>query len=114
MTGRPAALSGPVVVVNVDGAIATWVDGEFAGDSRLLGAANLAALGQYEVEIAGRRYRANSYDPLGAVAALHAFKPWRTRIVEAPSEVLELLAPRELHLTAGETPQGDPPEVGLF
>ena len=114
MRGRTAALSGPVVVVNVDGAIATWVDGEFAGDARLVGAAQLAAIGRYEVEIAGHRYRANGHDPLGAVAALHAFKPWRTRIVEAPSEVLASFSPRELHLAGSEATPEEGLELGLF
>lgn len=116
MTGRPAALSGPLVVVNVDGAIATWVDGEFSGDSRIVGAAESAAIGRYEVEVVGRQLRANGHEPIGAVAALHAFRPWRTRVVEAPEEVLVQLSARETHLTVPAAGVGEErgPEPGLF
>lgn len=97
MSGR-ARLSGPVVVVNVDGAIATWADGEFGGDARLVGAAQMAAVGRYALEVAGRKFRANGHDPLGAVVALHAFRPWRTRVIEAPEDVRAHLESRETHL----------------
>lgn len=114
MTGRPSSRSGPLVLVNVDGAIATWIDGEFSGDPRIVTAAESAALGRYEIEIAGRVVRANGYEPAGAIAALHAFKPWRTRVIEAPEDVRAQLAARETHLTAVGRPDEDQHEPGLF
>lgn len=113
MTGRPPRRSGPLVLVNVDGAIATWIDGEFSGDPRIITAAETAALGRYEIEVAGRTMRANGYEALGAVAALHAFKPWRTRVIEAPESVRAQLVARETHLTAVGPSNEDQAELGL-
>lgn len=96
---RPAQLSGPIVMVEVDGAIATWSSGEFAGDPDVVEAARVAALAGFVLEVAGQRWRAGSHDARSATAALHAFLPWRTRILEAPDSVTSALVPREEELS---------------
>lgn len=89
--GRKPAKSGPLVSVSVDGKGAAWCDGQFSGDQEIIAEARLAISTGLEVEILGQPILAEGDTPTGITAALFAYSPGRTEVVEAPQEVMEVL-----------------------
>lgn len=89
--------TGPVVAVDVDGLQAAWCDGHFTwtGDPRarkVVQEAKLAAEISQEVRIGQVYVTADATTPLGALAALHAYRPGRTTVIEAPQDVYDAIA----------------------
>lgn len=86
----------PVVVQLLDDdATAAWDGFQFTGDRRITAAARTAAAVGTVVEILGRFPAvADSSDPLGATAALFAYRPGRTIILGAPDDVIDWLDER--------------------
>lgn len=89
--------TGPVVAVDVDGLQAAWCGGYFTwtGDPRarqIVREAKLAAEIGQQVRIGHVDVTADASTPLGALAALHAYRPGRTTVIEAPNEVYDAIA----------------------
>lgn len=78
----------PIVVVDCDGRRAMWDGTDFWGDGLIVRYARLAATAGHRVDILGHvPVIAGDRDALGATAALCAYSPGRTVIVEHPESV---------------------------
>lgn len=85
---RETLSNGLVLAVDVDGRTASWCDGYFAGDRQVVDPARAAAENHDVLVIAGAVTRCDAETALGATAALHAFRPGRTRLLDhVPDEV---------------------------
>lgn len=90
--GRKPTKSGPLIAVSVDGRGAAWCDGQFSGDPEVVSMAKIALSTKLPVEVFGQELLAEPDTPVGIAAALFAYSPGRTVIVEAPDEVIDTLA----------------------
>ncbi|BDZ52621.1 hypothetical protein GCM10025867_48620 (plasmid) [Frondihabitans sucicola] len=89
--GRPAKLSARLISVSVDGKGAAWCDGEFSGDPEIIEYARRCILFNTEIDVMGIPMVADNVDMFGALAALYAFSPGRTILIEAPERIRALL-----------------------
>lgn len=81
-----------IVAVNVDSRYAYWdsVTQAFAGHPQVVAAANRAANLGLPVPIYGLEFAvADRATPVGALAALSAFRPGRTLLVSEPNDELD-------------------------
>lgn len=82
----------PIVVVDCDGRRAMWDGTDFWGDGLIATHARRAALVGHQVDVLGRvPVVAGTGDALAATAALCAYDPGRTIIVDNPEEVGRVL-----------------------
>lgn len=88
---NPAIPMTAVVGVDVEGRAAWWDGQSFHGDRQIVGAAHYACTIERDMEVGFRTVVARSTTPDGAIAALFAFKPGRTRIDFAPEGLAEWL-----------------------
>jgi hypothetical protein len=82
-------MSTATVTVDIDGKTASWVDGMFTGDPDLLADAFLSVDLQMTVQLGFADITAGHDTPLGAAAALAAYKPGRARFLTLPAGVSE-------------------------
>lgn len=116
VNGRPSSKAahgnrydtGPVVAVAYDGGRgAAWCNGVFAGDPEIIAAAERACTFEQTIDVIRVPILANRDTPIGATAALFAFHPGRTALVECPREVSDLLD--EYHSGHAVEPDDDEP-----
>lgn len=93
MTPRPQKHDvGPTISVETDGKVAAWCDGHFRGDQEILNEARFNIKLGYQFQLFGAWVTCGGDTPLGVAAALCSYKPGRARLLEAPAEVLAILA----------------------
>lgn len=111
----------PVVTVDVDGLHAHWDGTAFTGDGTVVEAARVAVKIGQVVDVFGLfPVQADDTDPVGAVAALSAHRPGRTRVTELPEDVsdwfddafAELRLPADWYLDHGSGPGSHPGSSG--
>lgn len=79
------------VEIDIDGKKAAWHDGSFSGDPDILAEAFLSVDVQASFQLGFADVTAGDDTPLGAAAALAAYKPGRARFLSLPAEVSEEL-----------------------
>lgn len=90
MSSYPATAA--VVVVDCDGRLASWDGTDFRGDAEIVDAALEAVELRQQVPVLGLAHAvAGDADPIAAAAALCAFAPGRTILVENPQAVTDWL-----------------------
>ena len=84
--------TGPTVAVAVGDLRSAWNGGVFAGDRELADWARQQAEAGGSVQAFGVELPVDNSTPAGALAAMASYDPGRAVVVEAPDEVLALLA----------------------
>ncbi|BDZ52617.1 hypothetical protein GCM10025867_48580 (plasmid) [Frondihabitans sucicola] len=84
-------LSGELISVSIDGRGAAWCDGIFSGDEEIVEMARNASIFSLEVDVMGIPIQADSDSTTGALAALYAYSPGRTILIQAPDDIFDIL-----------------------
>lgn len=88
---RPVKLSGELISVSVDGRGAAWCEGVFTGDSEVVEMARNASTFNTDIDVMGIPIQADFESATGALAALYAYSPGRTILIQAPDDLFDIL-----------------------